>query len=121
MKQWKLLALGGGLFISMLAAPAQALNVFGECGGNAESKVCQAAASEQDATGLVRRLINLLLFGLGITAVVMIIIGGLKYVTSRGDPANVKSAKDTVLYAVVGLVVALFAYAIVNFVIASLR
>jgi len=47
----------------------------------------------------------------------MIIVGGIRYATSNGDQSAVKGAKDTILYAVVGLIVALVAYAIVNFVI----
>jgi hypothetical protein len=47
----------------------------------------------------------------------MIIFGGIRYVTSTGDASRVKSAKDTVMYSVVGLIVAMLAYTIVNFVI----
>jgi hypothetical protein len=49
----------------------------------------------------------------------MIIVGGLRYVLSAGDPKNTQAAKDTILYAVIGVVVALLAYAIVNFVLAQ--
>lgn len=56
----------------------------------------------------------------GIASVVAIIIGGFKYVLSNGDTARVNSAKDTILYAVVGLVIALVAQAIVLLVINSL-
>ena len=49
----------------------------------------------------------------------MIIIGGIKYVTSNGDSSGVTSAKNTILYAVVGLVVAVMAYTIVNFVLTN--
>jgi hypothetical protein len=47
----------------------------------------------------------------------MLIVGGLRYVLSGGDPKNTQAAKDTILYAVVGIVVALLAYAIANFVL----
>ena len=69
-------------------------------------------------------VMNVLLyvFGLiGIFAVVMIVIGGVKYTTSQGDPSRVKAAKDTILYAVIGLVVALAAFAIVNFILGSMK
>jgi hypothetical protein len=49
----------------------------------------------------------------------MIVIGGIRYTTSNGDSAGITSAKNTILYAVVGLIVALLAYAIVNFVLTS--
>jgi hypothetical protein len=50
----------------------------------------------------------------------VIIFGGIRYVTSTGDSSRVKAAKDTVTYAVIGLIVALLAYAIVNFVLTNL-
>ncbi len=81
------------------------------------------AVGGNDAGGslgsLIKTVINILLFLLGAIAVVMIVIGGIKYSTSNGDSGNIKSAKDTILYSVIGLVVALLAYAIVNFVIDS--
>ena len=67
----------------------------------------------------IKTVVNVLLFILGVIAVIMIIIGGIRYTTSNGDQANVKAAKDIILYAVVGLVVAILAYAIVNFVLDS--
>jgi hypothetical protein len=50
----------------------------------------------------------------------MIIVGGLRYVTSGGDASSTKAARDTILYAVVGLVIAVMAFAIVNFVLGAL-
>ncbi len=69
---------------------------------------------------LIKNIVNILLFILGAIAVIMIIIGGLRYTTSNGDASHVKAAKDTILYAVIGLVVALLAYAIVNFVVTNI-
>lgn len=68
-------------------------------------------------TGSLATITNTLLFIVGIAAVIMMVIGGLRYVLSGGDPKATAGAKDTVLYAAVGLVVALLGYAIVNFVI----
>jgi hypothetical protein len=65
----------------------------------------------------VTNVINVLLYVLGIICVIMIIVGGIKYTTSNGDSSAINSAKNTILYAVVGLVVAIMAFAIVNFVI----
>lgn len=66
---------------------------------------------------IVERIVRILLFIIGAVSVIMIIIGGIRYTISQGDAGNVKAAKDTILYAVVGLIVALLAYAIVNFVV----
>lgn len=69
---------------------------------------------------VIQTIVNILLFIIGLAAVIMIVIGGLRYVLSGGDSNATKGAKDTVLYAVIGLVVAIMAYAIVNFVVGRL-
>ena len=71
------------------------------------------------ATGIFTTVTNVLLFIIGAISVIMIIIGGLRYIVSGGDASKVSAAKNTILYAVVGIVVALLAYAIINFVIGS--
>jgi hypothetical protein len=62
-------------------------------------------------------IINVLLFIVGLVSVVMIIVGGLRMATSGSDTGAVTSAKNTIFYAVIGLVVAFVAFAIVNWVI----
>ena len=68
----------------------------------------------------IGNIINTLLFITGMVAVIMIVIGGLRYVTSNGDSNQASQAKNTILYAVIGLVVAIMAYAIVNFVVTNI-
>lgn len=75
--------------------------------------------SEAKLEDNIKTIVNVMLFLLGAIAVIMIIIGGIRYATSNGDSSQLKGAKDTILYAVVGLVVAILAYAIVNFVVTS--
>lgn len=60
---------------------------------------------------------NTLIFVVGVAAVIMLIIGAIRYVTSAGDDSAAKSAKNTILYAIVGLILALAAFAIVTFVL----
>ena len=67
------------------------------------------------------RVVNLLLYIVGIASVIVMIVGGLRYVLSTGDPKNTTAAKDTILYAAIGLVVALLGYAIVNFVLLQFK
>ena len=57
-----------------------------------------------------------MLFIVGILAVVMIIYAGIRYTTAHGDKGQVESAKNTLMYSIVGLVVAIIAYALVNWV-----
>ena len=74
-----------------------------------------------DLNSIITIIINTLIFAIGIVAVVMIIMGGISYATSQGDPAKVKKGKDTILYGIIGLVVSLLAFAIVNFVLQALN
>lgn len=67
------------------------------------------------------QVISTLLVVLGMIAVIMIIVGGIRYATANGDQSAIKSAKNTILYAVVGVVIAILAYAIVNFTIAAFK
>lgn len=70
--------------------------------------------------GILKTVTNVLLFIIGAISVIMIVVGGIKYTTSNGDEKRVASAKNTIMYAVVGLVIAIFAYGIVAFVIDNL-
>ena len=70
-----------------------------------------------DPESLVKKFVNIFLFAVGALSVIMLIWGGIRYTTSAGDSNKVQAAKNTVLYAIVGLVVAILAYAIVNMVI----
>lgn len=73
--------------------------------------------AKTDLPTVLKSVTNILLFLIGAISVIIIIVGGLRYVTSAGDSNAVNGAKNTILYAVVGLVVAAIAYAIVNFVV----
>ena len=74
----------------------------------------------RSAGDLAKDFVNIMLFAVGILAVIMLIWGGIRYVLSGGDSGAVSSAKKTILSAVVGLIVAILAYAIVNFVITTI-
>lgn len=67
-------------------------------------------------TGIVTTIINILSVVVGIVAVIMIIVGGFQYLTSQGDSGKVTNAKNTILYAIVGLVIVALAQIIVQFV-----
>ena len=70
--------------------------------------------------GVFKQVTNTILYIVGIIAVIMLIIGGIRYVISGGDAKKVTDAKNTVLYAIIGLIIAFLAFAIVNFVITAL-
>lgn len=70
--------------------------------------------------GLIKTVVNVLLWAVGILSVIMIIFSGFRYITSSGDASKTKSAQSTLIYSVVGLIVAIMAWAIVNMVIKRL-
>lgn len=82
----------------------------GNCGAGAGSGV----------TDVIATLINLLSVVVGIAAVVMIIIAGFKYITSGGESSNVAGAKNTLIYAIVGLIIVVLAQFIVHFVLTNI-
>lgn len=85
------------------------------CAGNATT-----GGSLFGASGIVTNVINTMIFVTGIVAVVFIIIGGIRYIVSQGDEKSINGAKNTILYAVIGLIIAILAFAIVNFVLKGL-
>ena len=109
-----------------LALPVSAANeglVLCSNGSYADSfDKCSGAgtAEKRSLMGTLQIVINVVLAVLAFITVAMIIIGGINYSTSQGDAGKVKKAKDTILYGVIGLVVALLAFAIVNFVLVNI-
>lgn len=94
----------------VLAAPADTIQGGVDSIGGGESQSFETS---------LKNIVNVLLFVLGAIAVIMIIIGGVRYATANGEASSIKAAKDTILYAVIGLIVASMAYAIVNFVVGA--
>ena len=88
-----------------------------ECGvQSAQGKNQPASLFGTDGeNGVFRAIVNIMLFIVGAVAVIMLIVGGLRYVISSGDQNQVTAAKNTILYAIVGIVVAVLAFAVVSF------
>ena len=98
-----------------LAPAAGAVNPLEEqCKTNTTSEICKN--KDENIGEVIGTIVNVLLFIVGALSVLMIIIGGILYTTSGGDSGAVSKAKNTILYAIVGLVVAFVAFAIVNWV-----
>jgi hypothetical protein len=94
------------------------------CGANLQFNIPEEGCETGDANEaaeqvdqIVSQIINILSLVVGVVAVIMIIFGGLRYITSGGDTGNVTSAKNTILYAVVGLIVVALAQVVVRFVV----
>lgn len=109
-----LAVLAVGLAVSPVALAA--CSTAAECVKDG-SQAPGSTGGPTDIKDIIKAVTNILLFVLGAIAVIMIIIGGIKYVVSQGDQSALTSAKNTILYSVIGLIVALLAYGIVNFVV----
>jgi hypothetical protein len=77
----------------------------------------QGNGQRSTLSGSIRTVINVMLWIVGVASLIMLVFGGIRYATSAGNDKQVKGAKDTIMYAVIGLVVAIFGFAIVNFVV----
>lgn len=123
------LAVIASIFMSLnyVAVSAQNDDLFRHVcqGGTESSAVCRDKEGPADTgsnalfgpNGIITRASQILTIAVGVASVVMIIVGGIKYVLSAGDSAKVSSAKNTVIYALVGILVALLAQAIIAFVL----
>ncbi len=116
--------------LALLAVPALALSVSAAPVFAAEdltlrNGVDSSKSDDQPPTlfgdgGIFETVSKVLLFVIGAVSVIMLIIGGIRYTISQGDSSAVTSAKNTILYSIIGLVVAILAYAAVDFVVKSL-
>jgi Type IV secretion system pilin len=127
--------IAGALFItSTTPVSAQNLERSVECGSNvslqkapaasapdaekeAYARACGVGGNSTKIENVIKTIINILSAIVGAVSIIMIIIGGFKYITSSGDSNNVSSAKNTIIYALVGLIIVAFAQVIVQFVL----
>ena len=90
--------------------------------GNVDNNCYSTNLPNVAATSSELQTILQILFGIiGALAVLFIVIGGFSYVTSSGNPQAMQKARRTIMYSVIGLLVAVFAEAIVTFVLGSLK
>lgn len=108
--------LGGG---ALLAEPAMAASGINSARSGA-SRVQTGGSQSRSVSQIIATVTNVLLFLIGAIAVIMIIAGGIRYTTSNGNAEQVTKAKNTIMYAVAGLIIAIVAYAIVDFVLDQL-
>lgn len=104
-----------------ISSPAYAIDVFKPC-GSVQSDICTSTNKDSlfGANGIWHKILNIMTLAVGAVSVIMIIIGGLRYSLSAGDSSAITAAKNTILYAAVGLVVASLGNAIVNFVLVNI-
>jgi hypothetical protein len=117
------------LSVGAVAAPAYAadcgdlsLSSGANCAKGNDQSSCLFGTEDgcgEGATPIFKTITNVLLFIIGAVSVIMLILGGIRYTVSQGDSSAVTSAKNTILYSIIGIVVAILAFAAVNFVIGS--
>lgn len=125
-----LLALGGSAAVAMAQSPGngnpdakiQANTCQGsnlDFVGTASDQTCSTVTgdSAEQANSTVATVINVFSVIVGAVSVIMIIYGGFRYITSGGESGNISTAKNTILYAIIGLVIVAFAQIIVKFVL----
>lgn len=113
---------GGAMLLigmaTVMSTAAYAIDPIGEaCKSSPNSPLCKSKSEADKGEQLMRNVVNTLLFLLGIVSTIMIIIGGMRYTTANGDSNQIQAAKSTVMYSVIGLIVAIAASVIVNFVV----
>ncbi len=113
-----------GAFVASFSATAvyaqidpvgQACEALGAASGS--SGDCEDPAAGPKIDNTLKLGINAFSFIVGVAAVIMILVGGFKYVTSQGESSNTAGAKNTILYAIIGLVVVALAQIVVKFVL----
>jgi hypothetical protein len=123
--RWLVVAISSLVVVSALSfQTAGAINLFGDAcdqPGADQSSVCSADdqdnISGSDGDGIVLQAASLIAVVAGVTAVIMIAIGGFMMITAGGDSQKVGTARKTIIYAVVGLVVIILARSIIGFVV----
>lgn len=115
----KIILLSSILFAFMTPASAFAATPFGACKNVVSGNTAVCSGDAKDAKEIAKNIISVLLWIVGMASIIVIVYSGITFVTSAGNPSQITRAKTMLLYAVVGLVVSILAYAIVNFIVGS--
>lgn len=113
------------LTLSAIMVPAISPSIVGaQVPDRSKTAACESLGgcdrnSGNSISSLLSTVIELLSWIVGVISIIMVIVGGFKFIVSSGDPAGAKSAKNTVIYALVGLAVAALAQILVRFVLSQ--
>lgn len=116
-------------FTVLLASPVLAADVLNPaCSENPNATLCKSNQTQQDAAcnsifgecGVLTKAAKIVSIVVGVASVILIIVGSIQYIISSGDSTNIQNAKNTILYAIIGLVITLLARGIIAFVLVRL-
>lgn len=115
--------------VGLVAAPAGAApqpivasaSTDAACNGIGLGEDCGGAQSGKDINGVIKVLLQVLSVVVGVIAVIMIVIGGFKFITANGDSNKLASARSTIIYAIIGLVVVALSQIVVFFVLNKVK
>lgn len=122
----KVALLIGTLMIPMLAVGVSVISSDGVFAlslsdGLGAAEGAQGLARDTDGNSIVTTIINILLWLVVILSVIMLIFGGIKYATSAGSSEKITSAKNTIMYAIIGLIIAVFSWALISWITTTLE
>lgn len=89
----------------------------GACLGDADCVSAKSEDTQKNVNTIVNTIIDVFSWLVGVVAVIMVIFGGFRYITAAGDSGKTKTAKDTILYALIGVIIVALAQTIVKYVI----
>lgn len=115
----KIILLSSILFAFIMPASAFASTPFNACKNVVSGNTAVCSGDAKDAKDVAKNVISVLLWIVGIASIIVIIYSGIAFITSAGNPSQITRAKTMLLYAVIGLVVSILSYAIVNFIVGS--
>jgi hypothetical protein cdivTM_30108 len=113
----KIILLSSIIFAFITPASAFASTPFNACKNVVSGNTAVCSGDAKDAKEIAKNIISVLLWIVGMASIIVIVYSGITFVTSAGNPSQITRAKTMLLYAVVGLVVSILAYAIVNFIV----
>ena len=113
--------LGIAMPIAVYAVPNTTPSLCNGVNLSVQNGSCDGQGASNAIDSIIKWVLNIFSVIVGIAAVIMIVVGGLKYTISGGDSARVSGAKDTILFAIVGLVVVALAQIIVHYVLANVQ
>ncbi|MDO4271387.1 MAG: pilin [Candidatus Saccharibacteria bacterium] len=116
----KILVLAATVIAALAVTITPAYAASDPCQYNSSAAICSDLKNSNGLPTSAKKIINAALLIVGMLAVAMIIFSGARYIMAHGDKAQIKQAQMTLTYSVVGLVVAILSYAIVNFVLSKI-